>query len=232
MMDMVSFRTARPTLDSMLASEEHYDDVYFAYQRRMGAFGGWAELPKFVPHITHTDRVVDFGCGGGYLLEHLQCAEKIGIEVNPAARAEAAERGITTVDAANALEDDWADVVISNHALEHCPHPLVELQGLYRALKADGLIVFVVPCESVGLSYDPANQDRHLYSWSPMSLANLFCEAGFHVVSSEPYRHRWPPGYRTIARITGRRGFDFAAHVYARLRRDVSQVKLIGRRAA
>ena len=43
------------------------------------------------PHAA----VLDFGCGGGYLLHNLTCAEKAGIEVNPAAIEDARAKGLT-----------------------------------------------------------------------------------------------------------------------------------------
>jgi hypothetical protein len=65
------------------------------------------------------------GAGGGYLLQKLQeCDEKLGVEINPFAREDALnERKIHLVASCSELPDMWADVIISNHALEHvfCP---------------------------------------------------------------------------------------------------------------
>lgn len=67
----------------------------------------------------------------------------------------------------------------------------------------------------------------HLYSCSPMCLGNLFTEAGFSVIESRPYIHKWPPGYRTIARLGGRKLFEIACRIYGRLERSWFQVRLI-----
>jgi hypothetical protein len=66
--------------------EPHYDADYFSWQKNIGTFGGWANLTKFADYIKHTDNVLEFGAGGGYLLANVVCAAKIGVEINPSAR--------------------------------------------------------------------------------------------------------------------------------------------------
>ena len=92
---------------------------YYAYQSADNEVKH-LETWKFQPYIRSTDTVVDYGCGAGFLLKSLDAMSKLGIEVNPAAREEASRRGIPTVGAApGELPAAFADVVISNHALEH-----------------------------------------------------------------------------------------------------------------
>ena len=50
---------------------QHYDDAYFSWQKTIGEFGGWACLTMFADYIKPADRVLDFGCGGGYLLSRI-----------------------------------------------------------------------------------------------------------------------------------------------------------------
>lgn len=61
---------------------KHYDHDYFKWQKSLGEFGGWANLSKFSEFIKETDSVLDFGCGGGFLLKNLNCKKKFGIEIN------------------------------------------------------------------------------------------------------------------------------------------------------
>src|SRR5476651_2149980 len=109
-----------------MSATEHYDEEYFRWQGSHGAFSAKATFHYFAPYVRTTDRVVDFGCGGAYVLSALPCRDRRGIEVNPVARKEAERKGIKCVESADELDDDWADVVISFHALEHTENPLGE----------------------------------------------------------------------------------------------------------
>ena len=70
---------------AILASA-HYDARYFAWQAPQGEFGGWANLTKFRKYIRNDDRVLDFGCGGGFLLKNLTCRKRVGVEGDLAQR--------------------------------------------------------------------------------------------------------------------------------------------------
>src|SRR5205823_14812472 len=67
---------------------------YFAWQNKIGEITGRIEARKFAPYIGPQDTVLDFGCGGGHVLRNLQCGERLGAEINPAARATAIQAGI------------------------------------------------------------------------------------------------------------------------------------------
>ncbi len=205
----------------------HYDDKYFDWQASIGEFGGWANQSKFVEYISSNSRVLDFGCGGGFLLKGIKCSTKVGVEVNPSAAETARKHGIEVFGSVKEVPDGYVDVIISNNALEHTLQPLEELKSLYRKLKAGGKIVFVVPCESIFYSYKPNDINHHLYSWSPMCVGNLFTEAGFSLVESKPYIHKWPPKYKLIARVGGRRLFEIACRIYGRIERSWFQVRVI-----
>jgi SAM-dependent methyltransferase len=207
----------------------YYDQRYFDWQRSLGEFGGWADLSKFQQHIRPTDAVVDFGCGGGYLLKRLRAGDRLGVEPNPAARAEAEAQGVATVESAADVPDGFADVVISNHALEHTLDPLGEVRTLRHKLKPGGLAVFVVPCEGVSRRWKPGDVNQHLFSWSPMCIGNLFAEAGFEVEYAEPLLHRWSRISRPAVRIGGRPLFDLTSRIHGYLRRSLSQAKVVAR---
>ena len=126
--------------------KQYYDKKYLSWQKTVGAFGGQANLIKFSEHIRQNDKVIDFGCGGGYLLNSINCREKIGIEVNSSARKLAESNGIKAAASYKAIPNNWADVIISNHVLEHTENPLQEIKQLLPKLKRGGKIIFVVPC--------------------------------------------------------------------------------------
>lgn len=204
----------------------HYDKDYFDYQRPIGEFGGWANKTKFDKYIEPTDTILDFGCGGGYLLDNIDAATKIGIEINADAREHAKSLGITVYDNTDKVTNT-VDVIISNHALEHVKEPYSELVKLKKILRKNGLIIFVVPSESVDVPYKSNDINQHLYTWSPMCLGNLFTVAGFQILDCAAYHHRWPPNYLKLAQ-QGREIFDAACRKYAQENRHLSQTRIIG----
>lgn len=211
-------------------ASEHYDRGYFAWQAQVGEFGGWANRPKFERFIARDSDVLAFGCGGGFLLKGFRCRRKLGVEVNPHAAKVARRHGVEVFSCADDVPPESADVIVSNHALEHALRPLDELKSLRRILRPGGRIVFVVPCESIDMAWRPGDINHHLYTWSPLNLGNLFTEAGFEVHESRAYRHVWVPLAPHVARFGGRTLFDIASRLYAHIDRTVSQVRVVATR--
>jgi SAM-dependent methyltransferase len=211
------------------------DQAYFDYANTIGQLTAWAEAPKFTPYLASHDRVVDFGCSAGsflkYLLEKGVIAEGVGIDVSAAARDEARRLGIVVHQSPSSIEDGWADTVISNNALEHTQHPLAELRSLYPKVRPGGRVIFRIPCEHISYRYEAGDINHHLYSWSPMAAGNLFTDAGFEIETIRTDMQKWPPrGYRALARLGGRRGFDLFSSIYGRLRRSWFFVIVVARR--
>jgi len=196
----------------------HRGDAYFATQER----DAWtkAELArrKFQGYLSATDTVVDFGCGGGYLLALLPVNHKIGVEVNDRNRETAAGLGIETVTFTDELPEGLADAIISNHALEHALHPLMELKGLRRSMRIGGRLVLWLPIDDwrVQRKPRPGNQDHHLYTWTPLLVGNLLEEAGFKLVQSRVVTSGYPGRFTfpLVRRLSGR-AFDAVAFASA-----------------
>lgn len=208
----------------------YYDETYFDWQRNQGLFGGRKNRGTFAPYVQPTDCVLDFGCGGGYLLAQLDAAKRVGVEINDTARAEAVKNGVEAYKSVNDVPDSYCDVIISNHALEHVYTPYEILVGLKQKLKPGGRIVFVVPIEKKK-KYDKNDINKHLYTWSEMNLGNLFDAAGFEVDTVNEIFHRWPPYYETIDKLFGNGVFNLLCRIYARLKPNLSQVKIVAHKA-
>lgn len=216
-----------------ISASEHYDAGYFDWQKTVGEFGGWANSYKFAHSISESDTVIDFGCGGGFLLKNLKCKRKIGIEPNASAAEQAVKSNIqhfsSSEEALIHVGEGIADVIISNNALEHTLNPLQELKNLRKILKQNGTIHFYVPCDSIFYKYNAEDINYHLFSWSPQNLGNLFVEAGFKIEYSRPFIHKWPPFYRRIAKL-GWPIFNICCRVYGRLERSWFQVEIMAKK--
>lgn len=192
---------------------------YFGWQKSLGEIGGELNARKFSDFISPGDAVIDFGCGTGALLANIDCAAKLGIEPNDHARRDAADRGIECVAAPAEVEADFADVIISNHALEHALNPYGELRELRRILKDGGTLVIYVPLDDFRSQPSPErDQNHHVYTWTPLLLRNLLSEAGFDVVDCRLVTHAWPPKTRFFARLPEPL-FDAVGRAWAAVRR-------------
>ena len=100
------------------------------------------------------------------------------------------------------------DKIISNNALQHCENPFLELKGLNKLLKKNGLIIVIVSCSSRELAYKPKDINYQLYSWSPMNLGNILDAAGFKVLSVKNYYDKWPPKPKFFYNFLGKKIFN------------------------
>lgn len=133
----------------MSTQTEYYGNSYYTWQRSIGELGASLDNWKFRRFLNNRMAVLDFGCGGGFMLQSLPAAERWGVEVNSVAAREASTRLDHVV---TAIEDvpvaKRFDAVISHHALEHVENPLDVLRELRTRLRPGGRTVLVVPAES------------------------------------------------------------------------------------
>jgi SAM-dependent methyltransferase len=193
-------------------SERYKGSLGQEYSQCQLKSGGMApeKARRFAPFVKAADTVLDFGCGGGTTLAVLDCAEKVGVEPNPASRNVCAANGITAYASAADVPTGSVDVVISHHALEHCLSPIDVLRSLRRVLRPGGRAVFVLPMEEWrrGPKYRANDINHHLFTWTPQTIGNLFTEAGFEVSSVEVIRLVWPPGAQKMWNHLPERVFD------------------------
>ena len=95
---------------------------YFAWQGEDGLTQALYNKHLGQPYICANDDVLDFGCGGGFLLKVLEAKRRAGVEVNPHARENARQLGIEIYESIETVSGTF-DKVVTSHALEHVPHP-------------------------------------------------------------------------------------------------------------
>jgi len=206
------------THDTVTYEAQFYGDAYYAWQRSAGQLGAELDNWKFQPFLNPQIAVLDFGCGGGFMLAALPASERWGIEVNPVAAREASTRLDRVVPAIRAIPvDKQFDAIVSHHALEHVENPLEVLQELRGKLHPGGRAIFVVPAESwiVRSTYDAGDVNQHLYTWTPLLLGHLFVRAGYEIESIKVLCHRWPPKPALVRRLAGGVLFDWLCRTIA-----------------
>ena len=208
-------------------AQEYYDNNYFDnYQKQIGEFGGKANLFKFQKHISKGDKVLDFGCGGGFLLNNLNCKSKFGVEINPYARKYCKSKfEIECFKEIDKIPNNSIDVIITNHALEHCERPADIINDFYLKLKKGGKIIIVVPLDSFLYKFNEGDVNKHLYSFSPMNLGNLLLNSGFKNIRTNIIYHKWPPFWKKIQKFFGWNFFHLTCRFYGLLNLYWTQTK-------
>ena len=76
-------------------SKKNLEKEYFEWQKKIGIFGAKANKIKFHELIHDNLKILDFGCGGGYLLNEFNFKiDKYGVEINDDARNVAIQNGL------------------------------------------------------------------------------------------------------------------------------------------
>ena len=213
-----------------MTSKQHYDEKYFSWQKLVGEFGGEANKIKFDKFIKKNQKVLDFGCGGGYLLSSYKNIEKYGVEVNDIAIDVAKKNGSKIYKTSKDLPSNYFDTIVSNHALEHCDNPFLELKELYRSLKSQGTICIVVPCDNIKYKYNEKDPHKHLYSWSPSNLGNILYTVGFKVLETKPYLSKWFPYRYRLKKYMSWSIFHFLCRIWARFDNKWYQILAIAKK--
>jgi SAM-dependent methyltransferase len=154
---------------------------------RLRAGGREASIIPFVGEGS----LLDIGCGTGRDLERIQQAgwHVTGVEMSPyAADLARARLGCDIIvghfDEA-VIEPRQFDVVRLSHVLEHLPSPRRSLEKIHRLLRPGGLLWLEVPNAASAEArlfrrhWFLWDLPRHLYHFTPATLARLLTETGF-----------------------------------------------------
>src|SRR3972149_5450563 len=196
--------TTTPSLPAYGSSDHYFGEKGqrdWKWPRGSGLFGARITSPKFRHRIRPSDTVLDFGCGGGFLLSVLDCRHKSGVEINPFARDHAISQGIECYAQVSEVPDAIADVIVSDHALEHVPYPIGALAELRVKLKPGGLLAICVPIDNWRhhKKYDCRDPNHHLHTWTPQLLGNTLSDAGYEVLEIYARTFCWPKSWTVAA---------------------------------
>lgn len=157
-------------------------------------------------HAPARGRVLDIGCATGLFLDALRARgwQTQGVElVEHAARLARERLGLDvrtgTLQAAG-FPSAWFDAVTMWDVLEHVPDPIAELREVCRVLKPGGVLVLRIPDVSspearfFGGYWVGLDAPRHLYVFSPATVAATLGRAGLEVVEQRNLagnHHAW-----------------------------------------
>lgn len=166
---------------------------YEEHHRKRRAEGEFVFVPERIPlfreAIGRGRSVLDLGCRSGALTQHfLDGNEVVGLDVDAAALARAAERGIRPVQAnveePLPFEEGSFDAVVAGELLEHLQFPDALVAEVRRVLRPGGVFVGSVPnayrlkSRLLFLAGRPPEDDpTHLRMFSPTAMRELL--AGF-----------------------------------------------------
>lgn len=195
-------------------------EEYFRYHNDFARRGGDLNKRKFEPYISRTDKVLDFGCGGGWILASLECSKKVGVEPNKSAQQLCRENGVEVYGAISDIPRQQFDVIISHHCLEHVPYPIQALRELRGCLSPSGKLVIVVPIDDwrVQRAVRSDDKDHHLHTWTSRLLNNTLIEAGYRAVEIQMLTHAWFRGWHKVHGLLPSSVFDGLCMIWSVIR--------------
>jgi len=116
--------------------------IRFIERRRVSIITGSVRGPE---------RIVDVGCGEGYVLSRLKSPTIVGVDVSEAAVRQAAHASDAVVIRSYAESlpfcDSYFDAAICSEVLEHTINPKKVLEELVRVVRPGGRIILSIPNE-------------------------------------------------------------------------------------
>lgn len=198
---------------SSLAPSAHYTDqrgVDYLTKRQSDPKGLGYELnfAFFKPYLKAGDHVLDFGCGNGGMLPHVQSVvcHVDGFEVNLAAAEVARATGCQIFQNFDAIPPKRRyDAVVTNHVLEHVRDVPGTLAQVRDFLKPGGILLVKLPIDDWRdprqRAWEEMDVDHHLHTWTPRLFANVLHESGFEVREARILTFAWHPRLFPLIRI-------------------------------
>jgi SAM-dependent methyltransferase len=175
--------------------------------------------------------VYEFGAAAGSDLMKFRDAgwQTAGSEPSSQACSVARSRGLdlecATAEEARLAPNDY-DCVLLNNVFEHLYDPVKALTKIHAGLRPDGRLILIVPNHDSWAArwlrgnWAGADAPRHIYGYSPRTLAKLLNDHGFDIeyVSHRPatgWAWRWAAHRWLAARAWNATSLRLAGHAFA-----------------
>ena len=146
-------------------------------------YADWHPKPGYYRDITRhfdpDDRILDVGCGNGWLAEFFK--DYTGIDGSPemVKAAQSAKRNVTLADLGEGIPfpDHEFDVVVLKDLLEHVEDPVATVREAGRVIRPGGLVFASSPDAQRWVW----NDYTHRRPFTRTAFRNLFADQGFEV---------------------------------------------------
>lgn len=144
-------------------------------------------------YIKYPNKVLDIGCSNGIFLDLYNNSETWGVEPSTTASSlrSTAHRVINTYFEKAKLPENYFDLVIMNHTLEHVKDADEILRKIYKILKKEGILFIDVPnagslsAKILGKKWPYRLPNEHTYQFTKKSLSKLIKDSGFKILHWE-----------------------------------------------
>jgi len=153
------------------------------------------EQRRILSVVKGCHRVLDIGCGLGWMAERLQRhgAEAYGVDTSKAAIALAAEKVDSShlrcgTLASAKFETGFFDAAVAVHVLEHVEDPIAFATEARRILREDGVLLLRIPnlasweAKLAGERWYHFDYPFHIAHYSPRAVTRLLQTCGFRDV--------------------------------------------------
>ena len=160
----------------------HRDNVYLSEKKQFENI--FQKIVGKISKIKNKGNVLEIGSSTGLLLSLFPGSKWTvqGIEPSKQAFKISQGQGIPTINTTfkNAkLKENFFDVIVLNHVLEHLENPKITLNKIYKVLKKDGILYLSVPnFNSLSAKIYKSNwgyilPKEHTWHFTPQSLSLL-----------------------------------------------------------
>jgi len=136
-------------------------------------------------------KVLEIGCGNGYIIKKMLERGAICTGLEPGVQAESLSfddlRVVNDFFPTKEIKDEKFDLILHFNVLEHIESPASMMSEISEILEPDGIVIFGVPnCESFLKNGDPSIfLHEHFNYFTIESLQHILNEAGLHLINAE-----------------------------------------------
>jgi len=151
---------------------------------------------KLITRYKKSGTLLDYGCGTGEFLQHMQNNHWVvdGVEPSEIARHKAHQLTKLEINNELGLISKKFDVITLWHVLEHVHNLNEKVLELKSHLNQDGIIFIAVPnyasadSKKYGTHWAGYDVPRHLWHFTVTSMTSLLSKHGLQVISIEPMK--------------------------------------------